>query len=350
MRIGIYRSCGIGDAVQLTPLFRQIRADAPDAEIVFFTSENVAVILEGCPFLTRTIFFPTRLLTGAAADWGGFPLWRKISRHGRWDIFLDLEPHWRRSACFPLVRAARKGGVQTAGWKPLRLFDEFLVQHPLGLDRGHASARCLQLWEKLTGHPDRGFGYDLDFLREPPCALPPLPAGFVCLVPGAGNAMNAGDEKRWPLENWLRLAEFLTGLGHSPVWLGSAEDARQFPVGGGARNFMGLLDLRQVFQTISRSTALIANDSGLLHVALASGVKAVGLFGPTNPQRTGPFRNPNALILKAGFGRVANALLAVHDAGTDQDALDASMPMQQLGCDLVAREVAQFLTAPRANP
>src|SRR6266853_1558541 len=164
MKIGIYRSCGIGDFVQLTPLLQQIRADVPGASVTLFTSDNVAELLAGCPWIDASVTFRTSDLCGIAARFGGFPIWRRIAAHGRWDIFLNLEPGWRRSVGFPLVRAARKGGFQTEGWKPLRLFDEFIPQRRDGFDRGHSSARELELWRKLTGHRDRGFGYDVRYL------------------------------------------------------------------------------------------------------------------------------------------------------------------------------------------
>ncbi len=345
MRIGIYRTCGIGDAVQLTPLLQQIRADFPAAEITFFTSENVATLLDGCPFVGETVFFPARLVAGVTAKWGGFPMWRQIARRGKWDLFLDLEPGWLRSLGIVFVRAGRKGGVQSDGWKPVRLFDEFLTLDRAGLDPGHSSGRYLELWQKLTGSKDRGLGYNLDYLLRSPADMPELPARFACLVPGAGNAINPGEAKRWPAGNWRSLAGRLESLGYSPVWLGSAEDRLLFPMGESGINLMGRLGLRQVSQTISKAAVLIGNDSALYHIALATKTKAVGLFGPTNPQRTGPFRNPYAVALKAGFGLVRPALLTDFSPGPDQDALDAQVPMAKLSVELVTDEVTRFLAA-----
>jgi ADP-heptose:LPS heptosyltransferase len=262
-------------------------------------------------------------------------------------LFLDLDPHWRRSLFFPIVKAARKGGLQGPGWKPLRLFDAFLEQHPRGLDRNHASARYLELWHKLTGHPDRGFGYNLSHALEPPRALPALPSSFVCLAPGAGNAIIPGDIKRWPVENWRRLADEISLSGLRPVWLGSQDDARLFATGDTGLSLMGKLDLRETCQLIARSAGLIGNDSGLYHIAVAMNVGAVGLFGPTNPQRTGPFRTLNSLVLKAGIGRVEPHQLTDHSPSATRDALDAIVPMEQLGFDLVKDETLRFFARAR---
>ena len=57
---------------------------------------------------------------------------------------------------------------------------------------------------------------------------------------------------------------------------------------------------------------LVSNDTGGMHLANALGVPVVGLFGPTNPVRTGPVFNAPRAILQApgstptGGGRLAD--------------------------------------------
>jgi ADP-heptose:LPS heptosyltransferase len=345
MKIGIYRSCGIGDFVQMTPLLRQIRADLPAARVTLFTSGNVAEMLEGCPWIDAGVTFPPEQLRGRWGVWGGLTQWRRVARDNPWDIFLNVEPRWRRSLFFPLVRARRRGGFQTEGWKPLRLFDEFILQRRAGGDRGHSSAHLLTLWEKLTGQRDRGFGYDLSYLGRGVPSPPELPPRAVCLVPGAGNFFSPGEGKRWPLANWQALAAGLREAGWVPVWLGSAEDARHFPLTSTELNLMGRLNLRQSCAAIAASRALVANDSGLFHAAVGLGTAVVGLFGPTNPQNTGPFRASSSLVFKAGWGRVDSALLDLEHDGEAQRALAAAQPMALLSAEEVCREVPRFLNA-----
>lgn len=40
---------------------------------------------------------------------------------------------------------------------------------------------------------------------------------------------------------------------------------------------------------IAKCNLFIANDSGLMHIAAAKGVKTIGIFGPTNYKRTAPY-------------------------------------------------------------
>ena len=61
-------------------------------------------------------------------------------------------------------------------------------------------------------------------------------------------------------------------------------------VGPGIRDLTGP-DLRDAIQALAAAIAAVAKDYGLLHVAAAIGTPAVGIFGPTRPNLTGPL-NP----------------------------------------------------------
>jgi ADP-heptose:LPS heptosyltransferase len=54
-------------------------------------------------------------------------------------------------------------------------------------------------------------------------------------------------------------------------------------------NLMGDTTLSVVIEMLKRSRLLLTNDSGPMHLAAALGVETVALFGPTDPERTGPY-------------------------------------------------------------
>ena len=54
-----------------------------------------------------------------------------------------------------------------------------------------------------------------------------------------------------------------------------------------ARNYVGVLDLRDTAALIGQCAALVSNDSGLMHLAVALGVPTFGVFGLTSPAREG---------------------------------------------------------------
>ncbi|MGC3989255.1 MAG: glycosyltransferase family 9 protein [Chthoniobacteraceae bacterium] len=298
MKIAIFRPCGIGDFVQITPLLQQIKADLPQAEITFFTSENAGLFATNCPW-AKVVTIPERQLDRRKSNTGLLRMWWKVRQQGPWDILLSLEPGWMRSTGSLLVPARMKAGVYAENKRPIQLYHHvrtFIPDQPVKV---HTSETYLELWTKATGHRDRGYGYDIRYLLERPVELPALPSRFVCLVPGAGNAMTPGHLKRWAIERWRGLAMLLRQQGIESVWLGSPDDAREFPTPGEPFNLMGKTSLLGSMHIIPRAMGLIANDSGLYHTAIGLGSAAVGIFGPNDPVDTGPFRAKKAAVVQS---------------------------------------------------
>jgi len=61
-------------------------------------------------------------------------------------------------------------------------------------------------------------------------------------------------------------------------------------------NFVGKLDLLDIAAALQRCALYIGNDSGLMHLAAASGVPTVGLFGPSREENYGPWGQRTAAI------------------------------------------------------
>jgi heptosyltransferase-2 len=117
----------------------------------------------------------------------------------------------------------------------------------------------------------------------------------IAFAPGA-----VGPAKRWTTEGYAALAQNLLAQGFA-VWVlgGPAEKtlAQAIVNGTAARDLTGA-DLRDAILALACATAAVSNDSGLLHVAAAIGVPAVGIFGPTSPWHWAPL-NPIAATIQA---------------------------------------------------
>lgn len=103
--------------------------------------------------------------------------------------------------------------------------------------------------------------------------------GAVVLLPGAGRP-----EKVWPAARFRDLAQRL-GDRALAVW-GPGEEERARAIGCRIAPKSTLPELAKLLKTAS---IVIGGDTGPLHLADALGTKVIGLYGPTNPRRNGPY-------------------------------------------------------------
>ena len=112
--------------------------------------------------------------------------------------------------------------------------------------------------------------------------------------------------KAWPTDAWVELGTRLVERG-STKWIGllgssgevqhvsevaEALDARGIP----CVDWSGRTNVAQMMAIIEAATLTVSNDSAALHMAVGLGGRYVGLFGPTDPARVGPWRKPEWAI------------------------------------------------------
>lgn len=120
-------------------------------------------------------------------------------------------------------------------------------------------------------------------------------ASFALVTPGAG-----WGAKQWPPERFGALAQALarhnlkTLVNTAP----GEESLAQAVVDSSHGNaFVVQCSISQLIALTRRARLFIGGDTGPLHLACAQNVPTVGLYGPTDPVRTGPF-GPNTLALR----------------------------------------------------
>ncbi len=117
---------------------------------------------------------------------------------------------------------------------------------------------------------------------------------FVILNPGAGWAA-----KQWPAERYGEVARALAAQGLCAIVnFGPGEeelaDAAQRASGGIARPVS--CSLAELIALTRRASLFIGGDTGPLHLAAALGIPVVAIFGPTDPNRNGPYGGRNIVL------------------------------------------------------
>lgn len=121
------------------------------------------------------------------------------------------------------------------------------------------------------------------------------------LCPGA----EFGPAKQWPTSHYAQVATHLLQQGKQ-VWLfGSAKDQittqailAQIPevLRTNVADLAGKTSLIEAVDLLSCCQTVVSNDSGLMHVAAATGCQVVGVYGSTSPHYTPPLADKNAIV------------------------------------------------------
>jgi len=115
---------------------------------------------------------------------------------------------------------------------------------------------------------------------------------FAILNPGAG-----WGAKRWPAERYGAVAKGLAARGYGVAVNAGPQEldlAQEVAAASGGSSSNGAVvpvvpTLGELIELTRRSAITIAGDTGPLHLACALGKPVVGIFGPTDPARNGPF-------------------------------------------------------------
>jgi heptosyltransferase II len=157
----------------------------------------------------------------------------------------------------------------------------------------------------------------------------------VALAPGA-----VGPSKRWPSGAYAALTRRLIADGLAVWVLGGPDEkplATEIVGDTEARDLTGT-DLRDAILALASAAAAVSNDSGLLHVAAALGIPAIGIFGPTSPWHWAPL-NPLAATIET------KTELACRPCHKPVCRLGHHLCMNEIGPDDVVAATRQVLMA-----
>jgi ADP-heptose:LPS heptosyltransferase len=253
MRILFITSSRIGDAVLSTGLIDHLLKTHPDARFTIACGPVAEGVFARMPNRDRTIVLNKR---GRGQHW--LELWRATVGVS-WDLVVDI----RGSLISYLVPTKRRAVMRkSSGHKTVQLARLLKLDH----------APMPVAW---TAQEDRDLAAQL------------LPDGAPLI--GLGPTANWSG-KVWPPERFVEFAHRLTAeaLPGARVVLfagpGAQEAGQIAPVQAAmpeAIDLTGKLDLPQVAACLARCVIFIGNDSGLMHIAAATGIPTIGLFGPS---------------------------------------------------------------------
>jgi lipopolysaccharide heptosyltransferase II len=286
----------IGDMVMAQSLFITLKQRFPDSEI------DVLAPVWSKPLLARMPEVKSSIVMPLGHGEFGFGARRRLGRllRGRHDHAIVLPRSWK-SALVPFFAGIPKRTGYRGEWryglindmrapdktKLARTVQRFVA---LGLARDAPlpPADIPQPQLRVDTQNQNALLDKLALNRDSP---------IVAMMPGA----EYGPSKRWPVERYGELAKQLLASGKQ-VWVfGSAREQSLGEeitriAGKSVVNLCGSTRLEDAVDLLALAETAITNDSGLMHIAAAVGVKLVAIYGSSSPDYTPPLTDRAEII------------------------------------------------------
>ena len=283
----IVRLGALGDIIHALPMAAALRDRFPEAVIDWVVDERHRDVLDLVPMLNHRIVLRTQsvpLVTRLREL-------RRVLIRQRYDIAIDAQGLLKSAVVARLSGARRVLGFASAHLRERSAGVFYTERH----DPGDTSVHVVHKNLALAG----ALGSDVSRVRFP-LELPPggpehtgaggaTDEGFVVLNPGAG-----WPNKQWPTERFSAVARWLRdtpGLRSVVTWGPGDEDLARAVVdgAGGAAELSPPTTIPELAGVVRSARLVVAGDTGPAHLAAALGTPVVGLYGPTDAARNGPW-------------------------------------------------------------
>jgi heptosyltransferase-3 len=265
----------LGDVLLTTPLIRSLKHAWPDATIDVLVFAGTQGILAGNPDIATVLTIPARPGTGET-----LALLRKLWR--RYDLGVSTQSG-DRPTFYCLAAAARSVGFVEATGLAARAKASLLTYPVVTRHNEHRIREVLTLASALGIAPVA----EVVAPDGPPSAraAPGPPYAVIHAVP-------MFRYKRWTDPGWRELAAGLIARGLAVVATGGpGEGDRLDAIWGDLQvtRLDGALSWPELAVLIRGASVYVGPDTSVTHLAAATGVPTVALYGPTDPRLWGPW-------------------------------------------------------------
>lgn len=275
----VIKPSSLGDIVHGLQIMQTVARQMPDCRITWVARDRFAPLVEAAPFIHETLHFRRKLgLKGQLEI-------MKTLRGRKFDAVWDMQG-LLRSALMAAAAVSREKWGRGDGREGSTLFYGRKIALP-ETEGPHHAIRILQGFPKALG---------LDAEIEFPLKLRPGPVfpwhGFF-----SGDASknfviftdSRGAGKEWPGFSELTRLIWERIPGSRVAWCaGSKQEPETTPPEGRFLNLTGC-PLDEMIALVRVNSIFIGNDSGPMHLSAAVGNRVLAIFGPTSPQRFGPW-------------------------------------------------------------
>lgn len=292
----ILRLSAIGDVCNTVPVVRSLQAAWPDCRITWIIGSlehSLVGDLDGVEFISFNKSQGREARKQLKAQLAG----RKF------DALLHMQASLRSSQLSRLIKAPIKLGFDKERAKDQQWL--FTNKRIAAKPRSHVIEGLFGFAEAL-GATERHYRWDIPLSDEHRAFAEQLIAkDETALIISPCSSNRSKNFRNWSAENYAAVADYaankygiktlLTG-GPTELELNYGQQIEKLCKVTKPANLIGRTNLKQLLALIGRSCAVLAPDSGPIHMATAVGTPAIGLFASSNPERTGPALNQQWLV------------------------------------------------------
>lgn len=307
-KILILKFSALGDVVHTLPIAATIRKTIPDATLVWMVEERFQELLCGNPDVDEVIPLRTKVWR---KNWNRKSLGEILStlktlRQHKFDLVLDLHGLLKSGVIAKLSGAPTRVGFHRKNCKEkintlftnkkgpymaggLHVVDMYLTLLQTALGKiEETKSFPIQVSKESVENITRYFDHNPELNKKP----------IIGINPGAGF-----ESKQWELNRFAELADRISaelGYGIMLTW-GPGEEFKVQQIAAQMKHKSWIAPPTSILESIAlykRMALLVSCDSGPLHLAAASGIPTVSIFGPTDPVRNGAYGLNHEVVYK----------------------------------------------------
>ena len=323
-KILLIKLSALGDVVQTVPVLNKLRRRYPAARIDWLTTPGMAELLRHNPAINTVLEFSR---DSWSAPWRLAPFVSAARlaaaiRRARYDLVLDLQGQFRSAVFARLSGAPARVGfdkprpemwaassrkfppeARRHAWQGAREGSWLAYTNPIAVPNidVHAVDRYLAVGAML-GLADGPADFSFPIPKQAVTRIDALldyydiaKAKLIAIAPGT-----IWDTKQWRGEGFAEAARHFLKNGYAVTLVGAEREravcAAVATAAPGCVNLAGKTTVSELAALLARTTLVLTNDSGPMHLAVALGRPVIAVFGPTDPIWAGPYRRDGAVL------------------------------------------------------
>lgn len=309
----VVRLGAMGDIVHVIPAVNNIRTAFPSANITWLVEDKLKDLVEGLPCIDEVVAFPRKQLQTYFKNPLKYPkiiteilMFLKKLKRRKYNVALDFHGNFKSGLLTYLSNAKTRIGFSkeyckefnfiftnsriTPPKKQMHRIDKYLsLLHGLGIEARYQAP--------VFSIPDTDRIYIDNFIYQNRLNQKPI----AIIHPGTSLF---GKYKRWPPDNYARLADRLTKeLDYSVVFTWGALEYKIVEEIVSLMRYQATIacktsSVKQLIALIRHAHIFIGGDTGPTHIASCIGIPTIAIFGPKDPAIYAPYGENTIVVRK----------------------------------------------------